>query len=99
VKAEVFLPASRKDLSSVNRLDLTTTSGYLVADRAGRVLGRVERPMYGRGLDVADALSVRSGRLSRRRCLVPAEAIAQIDGISGVVALRFEREAIRTFLL
>ena len=54
--------------------------------------------MYGRALDMADALSVRGGRLYRRRRVVPAEAIEQIDGASGVVALRFEREAIRTFL-
>jgi hypothetical protein len=81
----------------VNPSDLTSTSGYLVADKAGRVLGRVECPMYGQLLGVVDALSVRSGRLSRRRCLVPAEAIEQVDGASGVVELRFERDAIQTF--
>lgn len=82
----------------MKRLDLTTTSGYLVADKAGRIVGRVECPMYGRALDIADALSVRGSRLSRRRCVVPAEAIEQIDGSGGVIALRFEREAIRSFL-
>jgi len=82
----------------VKRLDLTTTSGYLVADKAGQVLGRVECPMYGRALDVADALSVRGGLPYRRRRVIPAEAIEQIDGSSGVVALRFERETIRAFL-
>jgi len=82
----------------VKRLDLTATRGYLVADKAGHVVGRVECPMYGRALDIADALSVRGGRLSRRRSVVPAEAIEQIDGGSGVVALRVEREAIRAFL-
>lgn len=82
----------------MERLDLTTTSGYLVADKAGHIVGRVECPMYGRALDIADALSVRGGRLYRRRRVVPAEAIEQIDGSSGRVALRFEREAIHTFL-
>ena len=47
---------------------------------------------------VADALSVRAGFLSRRRRLVPADAIDQIDGASGVIGLRVEREAIRSFL-
>jgi hypothetical protein len=54
--------------------------------------------MYGRALDVADALSVRGGLPYRRRRVIPAEAIEQIDGSSGVVALRFERETIRAFL-
>ncbi len=47
---------------------------------------------------VPDALSVRAGFLSRRRRLVPADAIDQIDGTSGVIGLRVEREAIRSFL-
>jgi len=85
-------------LVTVKRLDLTTTSGYLVADKAGRIVGRVERPMYAPALNIADALSVRAGRISRRRCVVPAEAIEQIDGSSGVVALRCERGAIQAFL-
>jgi hypothetical protein len=54
--------------------------------------------MYGTAPDVPDALSVRAGFLSRRRRLVPADAIDQIDGASGVIGLRVEREAIRSFL-
>ena len=95
--ASFILEMSEKPIT-VKRLDLTATSGYLVADKAGRIVGRVECPMYGRDLDIADALSVRGSRLSGRRCVVPAEAIEQIDGGSGVVALRFKREAIQTFL-
>jgi hypothetical protein len=78
--------------------DLRRTIGYLVADVRGRVVGRVECPMYGTAPDVPDALSVRSGFLSRRRRLVPAETIKEIDGTSGVVGLNVAREAIRAFL-
>ena len=78
--------------------DLRRTAGYIVADRQGRLVGRVECPMYGTAPDVPDALAVRGGFLSRRRRLVPAEAIEQIDGASGVIGLRVDRESIRRFL-
>jgi hypothetical protein len=78
--------------------DLSGTIGYLVADVSGRVVGRVECPMYGTAPDRPDALSVRSGFLSRRRKLVPAGAIREIDGSSGVVGLSVARESIRAFL-
>jgi hypothetical protein len=78
--------------------DLSRTIGYLVADVRGRVVGRVECPMYGTAPDVPDALSVRSGFLSRRRKLVPAETIREIDGSSGVVGLSVARESIQAFL-
>ena len=73
-------------------------SGYLVADARGKVVGRVEAPMYGTAPDVPDALAVRSGFLSRRRRLVPADTIEQIDGASGVIELSVEREHIKRFL-
>jgi hypothetical protein len=79
-------------------VDLRSTAGYLVADARGRFVGRVECPMYGSSPETPDALSVRSGFLSRRRRIVPAETIEQIDGGSKVIGLRVEREAIRTFL-
>jgi hypothetical protein len=78
--------------------DLRRTIGYLVADVRGRVVGRVECPMYGTAPDVPDALAVRSGFLSRRRRLVPADVIHEIDRTSGVVGLNVAREAIRAFL-
>jgi hypothetical protein len=93
-----LIPVDPDKPLDVSHLDLTVTSGYLVADRTGRVVGRVERPMYGSAHGVADALSVRGGLLSRRRRVVPAEVIDQIDGASGIVALRLDRDAIRTFL-
>ena len=78
--------------------DLRDTAGYLVADARGRIVGRVECPMYGTSPEQPDALAVRSGFLARRRCLVPAETIEQIDGGTRVIGLRIERDSIRTFL-
>jgi hypothetical protein len=78
--------------------DLRGTAGYLVADARGRIVGKVECPMYGTSPETPDALSVRSGFLARRRRLVPAETIEQIDGGTRVIGLRIERDSIRTFL-
>ena len=79
--------------------DLRRTVGYLVADNRGRVIGRVESPMYGTAPDVPDALAVKVGRFfARRRRMVPAEAIAKIDGASGVIGLRVDRDTIPSFL-
>ena len=83
---------------SVVAYDLKRTTGYIVADRNGRVVGTVEGPMYGTHPDEPDALAVRSGFLARRRRLVPADAIEQIDGASGVIGLSVDRESIRSFL-
>ena len=79
-------------------LNLTATTGFLVADNRGRVVGKVECPLYGTLPDVPDALSVKSGFLSRHRRLVPADTIAEVDPKSRVVGLRVAREAIRRFL-
>jgi hypothetical protein len=79
-------------------VNLDQTRGFLVADARGRIVGKVECSMYGRVEDVPDALAVRSGFLSRRRRLVPAEAIVEIDGRTRVIGLGVEREAIRSFL-
>jgi hypothetical protein len=83
---------------SVPASALLQTSGFLVADARGRVVGRVECAMYGTEPDIPDALSVRKGFFARRRRLVPAAAIDQIDGTSGVIGLRVDRENIRSFL-
>jgi hypothetical protein len=82
--------------AAVAVVDLQSTTGYLVADARGRVIGKVEAPMYGTSPDVPDAIAVRSGFLRRRR-LVPADAISAIDGRSGVIGLRLVRESIRSF--
>ena len=79
-------------------IDLRRTAGFLVADARGRVIGTVECPMYGTSPEQPDALSVRSGFFSRRRRLVPADSIEQIDDGARVIGLRVDREAIRTFL-
>jgi hypothetical protein len=84
---------------SVPASALLQTPGYLVADALGRVVGRVECPMYGTQPDVPDALAVRKGGFfTRRRRLVPADAIDEIDGSSGVIGLRVERESLSSFL-
>jgi hypothetical protein len=54
--------------------------------------------MYGTTPDQPDALAVRSGFLARKRRLVPADAIEQIDGQSRVIGLRVEREGLLSFL-
>ena len=79
-------------------MNLDRTIGFLVADARGRIVGKVECPMYGRVEDVPEALAVRSGFLSRRRRLVPAETIVEIDDRSRVIGLGVDREAIRSFL-
>jgi hypothetical protein len=79
-------------------LNLVDTAGFLVADNRGRVIGKVECPMYGTLPDVPDALAVKSGFLSRHRKLVPADTIAEVDRSSETVALRVARETIRRFL-
>jgi len=76
--------------------DLNTTTGFVVADNRGRVVGRVESPMYGLA-NVPDALAVRRRRLSRHLRLVPANTIATIDAARGTVALSVARDAIRRF--
>ncbi|HWG56643.1 MAG TPA: hypothetical protein VNT58_09015 [Gaiellaceae bacterium] len=83
-------------MSSV-AFDLRGTKGFVVADALGRVIGRVEAPMYGTQPDVPDALAVRSGFMRGRR-LVPAEAIGRIDEGTGTIALSVARDAIRKFL-
>ena len=83
---------------SVPATALLKTSGFLVADARGRLVGRVECPMYGTEPDLPDALSVRKGFFARRRRLVPANAIDQIDGTSGVIGLRVERDSLQSFL-
>lgn len=83
---------------STAAFDLAQTRGFLVADSRGKLVGRVECPMYGTEPDRPDALAVRSGFLSRSRRIVPAETIGEIDPGSGVIGLRVVRESIRRFL-
>ncbi len=78
--------------------DLTRMRGFVVSDSRGRLVGRVECPMYGTAPDAPDALSVRSGFLARRRRLVPVDTIEQVDGASGVIGLSVERESLHAFL-
>jgi hypothetical protein len=79
-------------------VDLRRTAGFLVADAQGRLVGRVEGPMYGTSPEMPDALSVKSGWLGRRRRLVAVDSIEQVDNGAKVIGLRVDREAVRTFL-
>jgi hypothetical protein len=72
--------------------DLRWLTGFLVADRRGKVVGRVECPMYGTAPDVP------SGFLARRRRVVPAATIDQIDDSAGVIGLSVERDDLTSFL-
>ena len=83
---------------AVAATDLRWLNGFLVSDREGRVVGRVECPMYGTAPDVPDALAVRSGFLARRRKVVPAAAIDEIDDTSRVIELSVERDELKSFL-
>ena len=77
---------------------LLQTPGYLVADANGRLVGCVECVMNGTEPEIPDALSVRKGFFARRRQLVPAAVVDQIDRLSGVVGLSVGRESLRSFL-
>ena len=83
---------------AVAATDLRMLTGFLVADRLGKVVGRVECPMYGTAPDVPDALAVRSGFLARRRRVVPAEAIDEVDDSSRMIELSVERDDLKSFL-
>jgi hypothetical protein len=91
-------PPNRFGTVSALAIDLRRTTGYIVADRQGRLVAKVEGPMNGTAPHVPDARTVKSAHFSRRRRLVPADAIDQIDGSSGVIGLRVDRENIRSFL-
>ena len=80
------------------RRDLTMTAGFMVADARGRLVGRVEGPMYGATPEQPDGLAIRFGVLRRRRLLLPAAAIAAIDDRTQVVGLLVDREATRAYL-
>jgi hypothetical protein len=78
-------------VSSVDSNVLIGAEGYLVTDVRGRVVGRVERAT----VDGDGRLTVRGGLPFRRRSLVLAADIDEIDQTSGVIALRVERSNLR----
>jgi len=79
------------------RSELCGTTGYLVTDSSGHWIGKVECPMYGTSPTVPDALAVKTGALIHHRKIVPAETIAEIHGLSGVVALSTDRASLASF--
>jgi hypothetical protein len=72
-------PAASAGMDSGAHFDLKRTAGFLVADARGRVVGRVEGPMYGCSGETPDAPSVRFSLLRWRRRLVPASAIEAVQ--------------------
>jgi len=74
--------------------NLDATTGFVVADNRGRVVGRVEATVYAAVMNVPDALAVRR-RMSRHLRLIPANTIATIDETRRRVALTVARDAIR----
>ena len=88
--------ANRDD--SGRTFDLRRATGFVVTDRQGQFVGKVECPMYGSSPDRPDALCVRAGLLSLHRLLVPAEAIDDVDPERGAIRLSISRERVRAFL-
>ncbi len=83
---------------SAVEFDLRSVVGFAVADAAGRLLGRVESPMYGTRPDLPDAISVRSRRLFTSRRMVPADAIREIRKDERLIDLRVEGHSLPRFL-
>jgi len=82
-------------VSSLDPNVVAGTTGYLVADTRGRVVGRVERaaaPIDGEAL----RLWVRGRFPFRRRRVVPVGAIQEIDETSQVVLLNVTRESLHS---
>ena len=83
-------------VGSVRSID--NTSGFLVSDVCGRILGHVECPMFGTSPDEPDALAVRTDGLIHHRFVVPAIAIDAIDPRTKVIGLGLERRQLLRFL-
>ncbi len=91
-------PPSRRGAARPGQaaIKLAATAGFLVTDRSGKPVGRVESPMYGTAPDEPDALAVKAGLF--QRSLVMADTIDSIDEATGVIVLSCERNSIPTFL-
>jgi uncharacterized protein YrrD len=77
---------------------LKDRTGFEVADAHGRKVGRVESPLFGTAPDVPDALAVRSGGLSHRHFIVPANAIGTVDEVRRLIGLKVDRQQLLRFL-
>ncbi len=85
-----------EDVGSLDRHCLASLTGFLVTDRNGTTVGRVETVMYGAVPSQTDALAVKAGLF--RRSLVPTDAIESVDATTGRINLRLERTSIPTLL-
>jgi len=88
--------AASRDFAS--RTNLNDTTGFLVSDRRGRVIGHVEAVMHGSSQNTPDALAVRFSIFRWRRLLVRLEEIAEIDRRTRVIGLRVNRDQLAAFL-
>jgi uncharacterized protein YrrD len=79
-------------------VDVECTVGYAVEDSSGASLGHVESPLYGTAPDRADAVAVRSDGLLHKHFIVPVTAIAAVDYVDHLLALRMERRELTRFL-
>ena len=75
-------------------IDLRRTAGFIVADRQGRLVGKVECPMYGTAPDVPDALSVKSASSRAAAASSRRTRSTRSTASSGVIGLRVDRESI-----
>ncbi len=89
-------PAFRSAHRDHTATRLAATVGFLVTDRSGKTIGRVESPMYGTTPEEPDALAVKAGLF--QRSLVMADTIESIDEATGVIVLACERHSVPTFL-
>ena len=78
-------------------VDLDGTTGFLVADAQGRLVGRVDSATYGGSPRTPVALSVRLILFGWRHRLVSVDAIETIDERTRVIGLRINRETIKAF--
>jgi hypothetical protein len=82
-------------LSPIDPNVLAGTSGYLVADARGRIVGRVEEASLPAGNGALPRITVRGGLPWRRRRVVLASEIDEVDSTSRVIALKIDRNALR----
>lgn len=74
---------------------LVATSGYLVADSRGRIVGRVEAAAGPKENGAPPRLTIRGRLPFRRRLVALATEVDDVDTASQVVALSVERSALR----
>jgi sporulation protein YlmC with PRC-barrel domain len=83
------------ELAPVDPNVLAATTGYLVADARGRIVGKVEEATIPSGNGALPRLTVRGSLPWRKRRVVLASEIEGVDTTSRVIALNVHRNALR----